>query len=180
MLHGSCSVATQLFASFTESVQPFLIVSMLVLLSSPQIRHCEIATLLYRSLCQEAGDLLSTCRSTLQDLLLSTSPSCVHVERFVDNERATIIHRTALISIVKDRAWKCKNPNTIVQEFKHIIETAYPHSSTRGRPEIAKISTSTAAISSMRLSTMIAGALVSGGVSHLPLVLTPPRWFVLS
>ena len=172
-LRDSCRVAAQIFASFADSVKPFLVVSILALLSSPRICHCEIATLLYRSLCQKYGDLVAPCRSTLQDLLLSASPACVLVERGMDNHHATRLYNAALLSIINDIAWKSETLDIVIEECRQIIETAHLCSSTCHRSIIKSVSTSSSVITSMRLSAMMAGSLVSGGASHIPETLTP-------
>ena len=66
-------------------------------------------------ICQAFGDLVAMCRSTLQSLLLSTSPSLVHVKRSVDNQQITIIRRAVLFSIVTDRAWKSELSNAVAE-----------------------------------------------------------------
>jgi hypothetical protein len=162
LLRESCRAAAQFFANF--AVQPLLIVSIKVLLYSRWVCHCEVATLLYRSLCRESGDLVAACRSQLQDLLLSSSPTTIYVDERTVNEPARTMYRAALLSIFEG---KHESPDRVVGQLTQIPEIA--HSSSSRQPGMAVAVT----VAAMRLSAMVAGALVSSAPAHLPQALTP-------
>ncbi|KAI2499043.1 hypothetical protein MHU86_15432 [Fragilaria crotonensis] len=160
-LRDSCRVAAQFFANF--AVEPLLFASIMVLLSSRWVYLCEVATVLYRSLCRASGDLVEACRSRVQDLLLSSSSISAYVDESMVDEPTRTMYRAALLSIFEG---KLENRDLVVRQFTHVPENAHPSSMQSGM-------TVTASIAAMRLSAMVAGALVSSGASHLPQALTP-------
>jgi TATA-binding protein-associated factor len=165
-LHVACRAAAQLLSNLGESTKSFLHTTILSLLSSPWIRNCEIACLLYRSLCQVAGDLVLDCRSTLQDLLQTASPPCVLADGspLVNDEQAMKAYDSVLVSTLEHKAWQCEKPATAIKDLALVVKKLNP---------MASEGSAKSSVAGMRISAMLAGALVSGGSAHLPQTLTP-------
>jgi len=154
-------------------VDSFLEIALCLLLNSPWTEHCESACHLYQALNSHEHPLLRRTHDLLNQLLLGV-PSCVTpglssdaLLKPVAIESAECALQSILTSVVADR------DNGSSLELGRLWQTALHSQGFEISTHEKESGPALVNTSSMRIYSLIAGAVVSGGQENLPSRLTP-------
>jgi hypothetical protein len=140
-----------------------------LLLYSPWTKHFESACILYQAMCSRSHHCQGICRDLLHQLLVET-PHCLTMGcLYSDLSKPAVIESCErAIGIALGRALEKPGECEVEQVWNQALQSrglAFPGLEKESTPAVVNLT-------SMRVHSLIAGAVVSGGKAHLPSKLT--------